>query len=116
MNPSMVPSSTCIQNTGLLWEEQRFNHNAYIASCTPAIYQFSFIYIPVGLCQTDLYMAEPPAPVLDTATGSLDPGPQRLGIGPGPSRNPGHPRPRSLVGMDSKQSSLSGSTLLKNIQ
>lgn len=58
-------------------------------------------------------MAEPPAPVLDTATGSLGPGPQQLGIGPGPSRNPGHPRPRSLVGMDSKQSSLSGSTLLK---
>lgn len=72
--------------------------------------------MPLWLCQTDLYTAEPPAPVLDTATGFLDPGPPRLEIGPGLSQNPGHPRSRSLAGMDSKQSSLSGSILLQKVQ
>lgn len=47
---------------------------------------------PPGLCQTDLYTDEPPAPVPDIATGFLGPGPSRLGIGPGQSRNPDHPR------------------------
>ena len=40
MNPSTVPSSTCIQNTGPLWEEQRFNHNAYVVSITAGLLQY----------------------------------------------------------------------------
>lgn len=72
--------------------------------------------IPAGRCHTDLYTAEPPVPVLDTATGSLGPGRPQLGIGPGPSQNPSHPHSHNLAGMDSKQSSLSGSTLLQNIK
>lgn len=56
--------------------------------------------------QTDLYMAEPPAPVLDTAADFLDPEQQRLEIEPELSQNPGRPHPHSSAGTDSKQSSL----------
>lgn len=70
--------------------------------------------IQAGHCHTDLYTAGPPVPVLDTATGSLGPGQPQLGIGPGLSQSPGHSHSHNLAGMDSKQPSLSGSTLLQN--
>lgn len=72
--------------------------------------------IPAGRCHTDPYTAEPPVPVLDTVTGSLGPGRPQLGIGPGLSQNPDHPHSHNLAGMGSKQSSLSGSTLLQNVK
>ena len=59
-------------------------------------------------------MAVPPVPVLDIAASSLDPGPPRLWIGPGLSRNPDHPHSHSLAGNGSRQSSPSGSTLLQD--